>query len=130
MIKEMIKANGFRLPSTILGIIGTCFVIYNYMNPDTTVRTAAHVASHASHILNRKSTLLNCAYGTSSIRKPASQMFHNGLESNGEDRDRGTQMSDVGLDWGKEHEWKEYIDQGICFAYKETGILNKEGREI
>ena len=56
-------------------------------------------------------------------------MFHNGMESNGEDRDRGTQMSDQGLDWGQEPEWEEYIDQGSCFAYKETGILNKEGRE-
>ena len=100
------------------------------MNPDTTIRTAAHVASHASHMLNRTKILLNCAFGTSSIRKPVPQMFHNGMESNGEDRDRGTQMSDQGLDWGQEHEWEEYIDQGSCFAYKETGILNKEGREI
>ena len=61
LTKELIKANGFRLSSTILRIIGTCFVIYNYVNPDTTVRTAAHVASHAGHMLNRTSTLLNCA---------------------------------------------------------------------
>ena len=64
LTKEMIKADGFRLSSTILGIIGICFMIYNYMSPDTKVKTAAHVASHASHMLNRTSTLLNYAYGS------------------------------------------------------------------
>ena len=85
LTKKMIKTDDFRLSSTILGIIGTCFLIYNYLNPDTKVRTAGHVASHASHMLNRTSTLLNYAYGSSSISKPASQMFHNGVESNSED---------------------------------------------
>ena len=85
LTKEMIKTDDFRLSSTILGIIGTCFLIYNYLNPDTTVRTAGHVASHAIHMLNRTSTLLNYAYGSSSISKPPSQMFHNGVESNSED---------------------------------------------
>ena len=35
---EIYKADGFRLASTILGIIGTCFMIYYYMSPDTTVK--------------------------------------------------------------------------------------------
>ena len=69
----MVKADGFRLASTILGFIGTCFMIYNYMNPDTTVKTAGHVATSASVILNRASTLVN---GTSSISGTTSQMFH------------------------------------------------------
>ena len=38
-------------------------MIYNWIKPDTTVRTAAHVAAHASHIVNRTGTLLNFAYG-------------------------------------------------------------------
>ena len=38
LTQEMIKTDGFRLASTILGIIGTCFMIYNYMSPDTTVK--------------------------------------------------------------------------------------------
>ena len=31
-------------------------------------------------------------------------------------------------DKGQEHEQEVYIDQGSCFADKETGILNKEGQ--
>ena len=70
--REMVKFDGFRLASTILGIIGTCFMIYNYMSPDTTVKTTGHVATSASCMLNRASTLVN---GTSSISGTASQMF-------------------------------------------------------
>ena len=71
--QEMVKADGFRLASTIFGIIGTCFMIYNYMSPDTTVKTAGHVATSATNILNRASTLVN---GTSSMSGTAAQMFH------------------------------------------------------
>ena len=63
LTQEMIKADGFRLTSNILGIIGTCFMIYNYMSPDTTVKTAGHVATSASNILNRANTLVNIGYG-------------------------------------------------------------------
>ena len=59
----MVKTDGFRLASTILGIIGTRFMIYNYMSPDTTVKTAGHVAMSASNILKRASTLVNFGYG-------------------------------------------------------------------
>ena len=34
LTQEMVKADGFRLASTMLGIIGTCFMIYNYMSPE------------------------------------------------------------------------------------------------
>ena len=63
LTQEMVKADGFRLASTILGIIGTCFLIYNYMSPDTTVKTAGHVATSASNVLNRTSTLVNFGCG-------------------------------------------------------------------
>ena len=33
------------------------------MSPDTTVKTAGHVATSASNILNRASTLVNFGYG-------------------------------------------------------------------
>ena len=59
LTQEMVKADGFRLASTILGIIGTCFMIYNYLSPDTTVKTAGHVVTSSSNILNRASTLVN-----------------------------------------------------------------------
>ena len=67
LTQEMVKADGFRLSSTILGFLGTCFIIYNYISPDTTVKSARHVATSASNILNRAITLVN---GTLS-------MFHN-----------------------------------------------------
>ena len=73
LTQERVKADGFRLASTILGIIGTCLMIYNYMSPDTAVETAGHVATRASSMLNRASTL---DIGTSSISGTASQMFH------------------------------------------------------
>ena len=41
---EKIKANGFRLISTILGIISPGFMIYNYIHPDITVKNAGLVA--------------------------------------------------------------------------------------
>ena len=59
LTQEMVKSDDFRLASTILGIIGTCFMIYNYMSPDTTVKTAGHLATSASSMLNRASTLVN-----------------------------------------------------------------------
>ena len=59
------------------------------MSPDTTVTTAAHVASHASYMLNKTSALVNFACG---------------MESNDEDRDKEL---DLGLNRGQGHEWEE-----------------------
>ena len=77
------------------------------MSPDTTVETAGQVATSASNILNRASTLVN---GTSSISATASQMFHH-------------------FRHGDEEQRKQFIEklQGE-YINKETGILNKEGR--
>ena len=69
LTQKMVKADVFRLASTILGIIGTCFMIYNYMSPDTTVKTAGHVATSSSNILNRASTLVNFECGEEEQRK-------------------------------------------------------------
>ena len=149
LTKEMIRAVGFSLASFILGIIGTSFMIYNYMNPYTTVRTAAHVATDASHLLNRTSTLLNYAWGTKTGRSY-------GTSSNSDDRNQGrdgvfgspTCFVDQGTcfadqDQGQELEPEEYIDlrssytdRRSCLVYhgqspftdEETGILNKEGQ--
>ena len=38
-------------------------MIFNCIKPDTTVRTAAKVATHTSPMLNRTSALVNFAYG-------------------------------------------------------------------
>ena len=63
LTQEMIKADGFRLISTIFGIISRVFMIYNYIYPDKTVKTAGVVAMGASSMLNRASTLVNYGYG-------------------------------------------------------------------
>ena len=82
-------------------------MIYYYTSPDTTVRTAGHVASHTSHLLNRTSTLLNYAYG---------------MESNGEDRGQRQ-------DWDQELEREQNLLIQEEFIDEETGILNKEGQK-
>ena len=56
---EKIPADGFRIVSAISGIIGTCFMIYNFMSPDTTIITAGYVATAASSVSNRTNTLVN-----------------------------------------------------------------------
>ena len=63
LTKETIKANGLRILSCLGGIAGTCFMIYNYMSPDSTVKTAALAAADSSNILNRTNTLINYGYG-------------------------------------------------------------------
>ena len=108
LTQEVVKANGLRLFSTILGIISSGLMIYNFMSPDITVRNAGHVATAASTMLNRASTLLNYGFGRN------------------QDQDQ-----DQDLEHGR-----EYIDQRSCYTdmrnsytHKHTGILNKEGRE-
>ena len=64
LTKETIKANAFKAVSGISEIAGTCFMIYNYLSPDSTVKTAGLVAAGASSILNRTNTLLLYGYGT------------------------------------------------------------------
>ena len=43
--------------STACGILGTCFMIYNYISPDTTVKTAALVEAGTRNILYKTNTL-------------------------------------------------------------------------
>ena len=61
----MVKADGFRLASTILEIISTCLMIYNYVSPDTTVKTAGLVRDCKENgILNKEGRrYLNRLYG-------------------------------------------------------------------
>ena len=63
LTKEMVKAKCLRIVSTISGIIGTCFMIYNLMSPDTTIKTTGYIAMGAINMLNRANTLVNVGYG-------------------------------------------------------------------
>ena len=105
LTQEVVKANGLRLFSTILGIISSGLMIYNFMSPDISVRNAGHVATAASTMLNRTSTLLN-----------------NGRNQD-QDQDLEHEMEFTdGETWSKTHQRSSY-------THKYTGILNKEGRE-
>ena len=53
LTKETVKADGLKLVSAVCEILGTCFMIYNYISPDTTVKTAALVAASTSNILKQ-----------------------------------------------------------------------------
>ena len=44
VLTKKVKANGLRLVLSVCGIMGTCFMMYNYISPDTAVKTAALVA--------------------------------------------------------------------------------------
>ena len=61
LLNETTKTHGIESTLTIIGILASSFMIYNCINPDTTVRTAAQVTAHASHVINRTDTLFNYA---------------------------------------------------------------------
>ena len=42
--------------------IGILMWIFNTMNPDPTVKTAAQVATHASHLIKRTGSIMNMGY--------------------------------------------------------------------
>ena len=96
-------------------------MIYNFMSPDITVRNAGHVATAASTMLNRTSTLLN--YGFGKNQDPRS-----GYTDQDQDLEHEREYTD-GETWSKTHQRSCYTHQRSCFADKYTGILNKEGRE-
>ena len=107
LTQEVVKANGLRLFSTFLGIISSGLMIYNFMSPDISVRNAGHVATAASTMLNRTSTLLNYGFGRN--------------QDQDQDLEHEREFTD-GETWSKTHQRSSYI-------HKYTGILNKEGRE-
>ena len=74
--------------------------MYNYIKPNTTVRTAAQVTAHAGHMINRTGALFN--YAWSEDGSPPSY---------------------------QDCEQEEYIDQGSCIIDEETEALNKKGRD-
>ena len=56
LTKENIVATWTGYVGGISGGLRALFMIYNCIKPDTTVATAAHVAAHASHMVNRTGT--------------------------------------------------------------------------
>ena len=66
LTKDTIKTNGLKVVLYLGGILGTCFTIYNYISPDTTVKIAGLVAAGVRSILNRTNTLINYGFKTSS----------------------------------------------------------------
>ena len=106
------------------------------MSPDITVRNAGHVATAASTMLNRTSTLLNYGFGRNQDPRSGYTDQDQDLEHEREYTDGETSAKQLGNQdrrsfhrWSKTHQRSSYKHQGNCFADKYTGILNKEGRE-
>ena len=116
LTQEVVKANGLRLFSTILGIISSGLMIHNFMSPDISVRNAGHVATAASTMLNRTSTLLNYGFGRNQDQDQDQDLEHEREYTDGET-------------WSKTHQRSCYTDQRSSYTHKYTGILNKEGRK-
>ena len=94
------------------------------MSPNITVRNAGHVATAASTMLNRTSTLLNYGFGRNQDQDQDQDLEHEREYTDGET-------------WSKTHQRSCYTDsetwskthQRSSYTHKYTGILNKEGRE-
>ena len=93
-----------------MGGLSALFMIYNSIKPDTTVRTEAQVAAHASHMINRTGTLLNYAWGEDGST-PSHQVY---------EQDRASSF------YSNTNQQEEYIDQGSCFVDEETEALNEK----
>ena len=59
LTKETIEANTLIVVSYLGRIAGACFIKYNYISPNTTVKTAGLVAAGASSIINWTNALIN-----------------------------------------------------------------------
>ena len=88
-------------------------MIKNFIKPNLTVRTAAHVATHASHMINRTGALFNYAYGIESM--PCNGVAPPSYQKCDEDSNTNQQQ--------------DYIDQGSGFIDEETEDLNKKCRD-
>ena len=78
---ESVKADGIETLSTISGIIASFFMIYNCIKPDPTVRTAAQVTAHASHMINSTGALLNYGLGEERSRPSYQECKQDSLSS-------------------------------------------------
>ena len=119
LTQEKIKAPGFRLISIILGIISPGFMIYNYVYPVTTVKTAGVVAMGASSMLNRASALVNYGYG-----EDLQSMLENHEQSSLENHEQSLFADDLRSSFANTIEklQEECIDE-------EMGTLNRKGQK-
>ena len=82
-------------------------MMYNYIKPNTTERTAAQVRAHASHMINRTGALFNYAWGEDGS-PPSYQEC---------EQDRASFL------YSNTNQQEEYIDE-------EAEALNKKGRDV
>ena len=79
LTKEKLLANVVKYGGRITMGIGILLYIHDCLKPDPTVKTAARVATHASHLINRTGSLLNTGYRTPSmLGNQDRRSFHNG----------------------------------------------------
>ena len=99
------------------------------MSPDITVINAGHVATAASTMLNRTSTLLNYGFG-----RNQDQDQDQDLENEREYIDQRSCYTDQRSCYTDQRSCytdlrSSYTDLRSSYTHKYTGILNKEGRE-
>ena len=85
-------------------------MIINCIKPDTTIRTAAHVAAHTSHMLNGTSALVNFACGEDGT----SSMYKHSDQEDGH---------------GQEHEREHHLLLQEEYIDEETEDLKEKGRD-
>ena len=130
LTKEKIANNWAKYIGGISGGLSALSWMYNCIEPDTTVRTAAQVTAHASHMINRTGTLFNYAWGEDGLPpsyqehgEASAKLFHGWTKSYEQDSNASQQ--------------EEYIDQGIClrnqgrspFVDEDSEALNEKGRD-
>ena len=98
------------------------FLIYNCIKPDTTVRTAAHVPAHASHVIKRTGSLLNFAYGEDRTSPVYNHNSSPPLYHEYEQDIDFSLYSNTRSETRQLHMQEGYIDE-------ETEALNKNGRD-
>ena len=73
--------------------IGVLLYIHDCLKPDPAVKTAARVAIHASHLINRTGSITNMVYGSPS-------MFHNGEDLDHEQKYLESSIMGLHQCWG------------------------------
>ena len=94
------------------------FAIHNYINPNTTVRTAAQVTAHASYMINRTGTLFNYACGED--RPPPSYQEYDEASDTNQKEEYIDDLSD------QYKNKQKFRDEIINFVGDETELGNEK----
>ena len=135
LTKETVKAIVIKSASAVCGILCTFLMLYNYMNPDTGVKTAGLVAAGASNILNRRNSLFSHGYGDDDKKKDKDEevgdqrsCFADKQIPSYTDQQSPSYTYKYKLNRKDKSDqpWNSLTDE---YLNKKTGTLNKKGRD-